>query len=519
MKIQFFGATRTVTGSCYLLEHEGTRFLVDCGMYQGNKALKERNYGDFPFNPGDIDFLLLTHAHIDHSGLLPKLYKCGFKNPIYATSATVALCEIMLPDSGYIQEMEVERKNRKALRAGAPTLEPIYTAEDAMATQSLFSAVEYDTSFSPVPGIEIVLHDAGHILGSAMAEIHYKENGTERKLVFTGDLGRKDQAIVRDPYIMHSADYLVMESTYGNRLHEGGMEEEMPRFTKIANETFARGGNVIIPAFAVDRTQDILMMIHELQQSKQLVDCKVYVDSPLAVKATEIFASHPQYFDRLTTRLFKEEGHAPFVLDNLVYVRSAEESQQLNMVKSGALIISASGMADAGRIKHHLKHNLWRKECSILFFGFQAEGTLGRRLIEGEKKVTIHGEEIDVKAQIYNMEGFSAHADKNDLIDWLSNFETLPRKIFITHGEEGASLEFAETAKKELHANVCVPEVADLFDLTQEEPAAIPCAKTFAETVAEENLLVDINTALQNITMSSDLEKLIRVRDFLRKIS
>lgn len=519
MKINFFGAARTVTGSCFLLEHEGSKFLVDCGMFQGNKAIKEHNYGDFPFNPAEVDFIILTHAHIDHSGLLPKLCKHGYKNAIYATPATIALAEIMLPDSGYIQEMEIERKNRKRSRAGEEPLEPIYTAADAMAMQPQFSPIEYNSEFTPAPGISVILRDAGHILGSAMAEITYQEHGVTRRLVFTGDLGRNDQAIVCDPCVIKQADFLVMESTYGNRLHHAVMEDELPRFAKIVNDTFYRGGNVIIPAFAVDRTQDVLMMINEMQQKKIIVDCKVYVDSPLAIKATEIFAAHPQYFDQLTAKLFHEQGRAPFVLDNLVYSRTVEESQQLNAIKSGAIIISASGMADAGRIKHHLKHNLWRKECSVVFFGYQAEGTLGRRLVDGEKKVTIHGEEIDVKAQIHTMDGFSAHADRNEMLQWLHGFNTMPERIFIVHGEENSALEFAAAVHEEFKVTTVVPSLGDLADLTAAQPVVVSQDIGFAQSVLDKNLLVDINTLLQQVIMEQDFDKLVRIRNFLQQVS
>lgn len=517
MKISFFGAARTVTGSCYLLEHEQTKFLVDCGMFQGNKAIKEHNYGDFPFNPAAIDFVILTHAHIDHSGLLPKLYKNGFQGRIYTTTVTVALAEIMLPDSGYIQESEIERKNRKRARAGEPPLEPIYTVADAQAVQPLFTGVEYNSEFSPADNIRVVLRDAGHIFGSALAEIYYQENGASRKLVFTGDLGRNDQAIVRDPYLVTDADYLVMESTYGNREHHGGMEEEMPRFTKIINDTTYRGGNVVIPAFAVDRTQDILYMLNEMQQKGMIHECPVYVDSPMAVRATEVFAAFPKYYDRLTTKLFHEEGRPPFMLKNLTCTRSVAESQQLNGVK-GAIIISASGMADAGRIKHHLKHNLWRQESSVVFFGYQAEGTLGRRLIDGETHVTIHGEEIDVKAQIHNMEGFSAHADKNEMLAWLRGFQRLPHKIFVTHGEENAAESFAALVAETFDVKTEVPRLGDVFDLAADAPFVERVA-SFEARVRDGNLLADINTMLQQLTLQQDVEKLIRVRDYLKQIS
>ena len=539
MKITFIGAACTVTGSCYLLEHNDVKFLVDCGMFQGNKALKNNNYTDFPFNPGDIDFVLLTHAHIDHSGLLPKLYKSGYKNPIYTSTASVALLEIMLPDSGYIQEQEVERKNRKLLRSGDAPLEPIYTVADALATVPLCKGVHYGEECSPAEGIRVVLQDAGHIFGSAMLEIFYEENGAPRKLVFTGDLGRKDQAIVRDPYPMAAADYMVMESTYGNRQHGGDAEKEIPVFADVITKTVRRGGNIIIPAFAVDRTQDILYLLNEMQLNKMIPECTVYVDSPLAIKATEIFARFPDYYDRMTARLFKEEGRPPFVLKNLVYTASTAESQQLNNVKSGAIIISASGMADAGRIKHHLKHNLWRKECSVLFFGYQAEGTLGRRLIEGEKKVTIHGEEVDVKAEIYNMEGFSAHADHDEMLDWLKGFKSMPQRIFVTHGEQDSAQAWAAEIRETFGVQAIAPDQGYCFNLATDAPGeavAVPAAfiqPTVAvadavvadgEAAAEPRtldaeLLLDINSNIQRIMASRDVDKLIRLRDYLRRIS
>ncbi len=517
MKISFFGAARTVTGSCYLVEHEGVRFVVDCGLFQGGKALKELNYGDFPFNPGSLDFMLLTHAHIDHSGLVPKLVKQGFKQPVYCSSATAALAGIMLPDSGFIQEMEVERKNRKLARAGQPLLTPIYTAEDALAVQPLLTTKSYGEEFRPAPGLRVIFRDAGHILGSCMAEIYYQEEGVERKLLFTGDLGRNSQAIVEDPYIQKQADFLVMEATYGNRFHKGGMEEEMPHFTQIVNDTFRRGGNVIIPAFAVDRTQDVLMMLYLLQNKGLIPDCQVYVDSPLAIKATEIFARFPDYYDRFTSKLFHENGKPPFMLDNLVYTETSQESAALNTVRKNAIIISASGMADAGRIKHHLKHNLWRSECSVVFFGYQAEGTLGRRLVDGEKKVTIHGEAVEVRAQIHTMDGFSAHADRNELLDWLSHFEILPVKIFITHGEQQAALDFAQAVTERFGVAAEAPAMGDMAEL-KGAAAVVEHREGFPLEQDDAGLLVEINTRLQELALGQKREDLRRVRDFLRHI-
>lgn len=518
MKITFYGAARTVTGSCYLLEYENIKFLVDCGLFQGNKAIKEHNYGDFPFNPAEISFVILTHAHIDHSGLLPKLFKHGFNNPIYATPATISLCAIMLPDSGYIQQMEVERKNKKLKRAGKPLLEPIYTAANAMAMQQLFRPLEYNETFSPVEGIEITLHDAGHILGSAMVAINYKDNDNKYKVLFTGDLGRDNQVLIEDPFIVEKCDFLIIESTYGNRLHTGGFEVEKPHLAKIINDTMARGGNVVIPAFAVDRTQDVLMMLYEMQKEHMIKEYPVYVDSPLAIKATEIFASSIECFDSESKQLCRSEGKAPFILDNLTFTMTAEESMRLNEIKSGAIIISASGMADAGRIKHHLKNNLWRKESAVVFFGYQAEGTLGRRLIDGESKVMVHGEEIDVKAGIYNMDGFSAHADYQEMLEWLSQCKELPRQIFITHGDEESALVFANKVKEKYNVSIIVPSLGDVVKL-KIDGAEIVDKKDFAAIIVDENLVADINIALQKITADRDIDKLIRVRDFLKNIS
>lgn len=518
MQITFWGAARTVSGSCYLLEHEGVRFLIDCGLFQGNKALKERNYGDFPFDPASLDFIILTHAHLDHSGLLPKLYRLGYRHPIYASSATVGLSGVMLLDSGYIQEMEVERKNRKRKRAGQPLLQAIYTADDAEKVQQLFSPQKYNVELSPARGIRVRLHDAGHILGSSMVEILYHEQGEERRLLFTGDLGRKNQAIVRDPAIIHRADYVVMESTYGDRLHQDDMEAEIPRFAQVVQETFQRGGNLLIPAFAVDRTQDILMLLYLLQRKKMIPTGKVFVDSPLAIQATEVFAKYPDYYDRLTKKLFHEEGKAPFVLDNLHYARTAEESKALNNIKSNAILISASGMADSGRIKHHLKHNLWRQECSVVFFGYQAHDTLGRRLVDGEKRVRIHGESVQVKAKIYNLNGFSAHADQKELLEWLGHFQEKPKQIFVTHGEESA-LSFAELVQEKLHMPALAPVYGACYKLSALGEPAQDCTEQLAlSDLQPKALLQDIHRLLDELTRDGDVEKLLRLREYLQQL-
>jgi metallo-beta-lactamase family protein len=515
IKITFHGAARVVTGSCYLVEHENVRFLVDCGLFQGNKKLKERNYGDFPFHPGSIDFVLLTHAHIDHSGLLPKLYKMGFSGPTYGTSGTVELCQVMLPDSGHIQEMEVERKNRKILRSGGKVLTPIYTALEAEQCIKYFQKVCYDQEFIPAPGIKVTMRDAGHILGSAILEISYLEQGKKAKLVFTGDLGRSDRPIINDPTLINEADFLVMESTYGNRFHEDFGDNKIT-LTKVINETFQRGGNVIIPAFAVDRTQDLLFTLHRMIQAGKIDPKSIHIDSPLAISATEIFCRHPQYYDLETKEFMENHGECPFSLPNLSYSRTADDSRALNEIKKGAIIISASGMADAGRIKHHLKHNLWRPECSVVFVGYQAAGTLGRRIVDGEKKVRIHGEEIAVNAQIVMLEGYSAHADQNEIMAWLADFHKIPEKIFVTHGEEEASLNLAGLIQARFHRETIVPYMGESYDLMTFK-AEVPAAPEPQETAGE--LYDEISRYLQGLLKGHSVERLKKVREFLKKMS
>ncbi|MBQ2698690.1 MAG: MBL fold metallo-hydrolase [Firmicutes bacterium] len=516
MKITFYGAARTVTGSCYLLEHNGARFLVDCGLFQGNKALKERNYGEFPFTASSIDFVLLTHAHIDHSGLIPKLYNKGFKGKIYTTPATQDLCSIMLPDSGHIQESECERKNRKLARAGGKLLTPIYTADDANQVMRQFEAHDYGKTFSPAPGIRVTMRDAGHILGSAILEIVYDDNGSERTLVFSGDLGRYDAAIVNDPSALACADFLVMESTYGNRLHGGADGGEPERLAAAIRDTFAKGGNVVIPAFAVDRTQDILMMLSYLFDNKMIPEAEVYVDSPLAVKATQIFGDYPEYYDEITSALYNEKGHPPFLLPNLHFSTTAEESMRINAIKSGAIIISASGMADAGRIKHHLKHNLWRPECLVVFIGYQSEGTLGRMLIDGADKVTIHGEKINVSATIITMEGFSAHADRDELLRWLNSIEVKPQKVFVTHGEEASTIDFANTVTQQLGIAAEAPQAAESFELHLEGGRRVAQPQASDSPIDSLEVLAEINAALSELIMKKNMDQLLRLRDYLR---
>ncbi|MDN5311398.1 MBL fold metallo-hydrolase [Thermoanaerobacteraceae bacterium SP2] len=508
MKLTFYGACKTVTGSCYLIETEDTKLLIDCGMYQGPKELKERNYRDFLFNPAEIDYVVLTHAHIDHSGLLPKLMKKGFKGPIITTKATMDLCSIMLPDSGHIQELEIERKNRKLLRAGKQILEPIYDHLDASKVMLQFKGLDYELVTELSPTVSIRLQDAGHILGSAIVEMWIKQNEKKIKLVFSGDLGNYNQPIVKDPTNIDDADYLIMESTYGNRIHENkGDKKEI--LLKIIEETFERGGNLIIPAFAVERTQDILYYLGILEQEGRLPDCDIYIDSPLAISASEIFKTSVQYYDEETKKAYETLGQSPIILKKLKMARTQEESMRLNEVRGRTIIISASGMCEAGRIKHHLKHNLWRPESSVLFVGFQAEGTLGRQIIEGQKTVKIHGEEIAVKAKIYNVEGFSAHADQPALLKWVGSFKKLPRKVFLVHGEIEGIERLKGLLEKNLSLDVIVPDWQQSFELAAEKQVSTPKKLTDRDLELLYNTVINkLNQVYKSEIEKSDLELL-----------
>lgn len=463
MQLEFLGAAETVSGSCFLLRFGTYQVLIDCGMFHGPKELRERNYGGFPFNPLEIDAVILTHAHIDHSGLLPKLVKHGYPGPIYATEATADLCTIMLPDSAYIQEAEVERKNRKLARQGQPLLEPIYKREDADQTLKQFRPMIYDEVVPILPGLEIRMRDAGHILGAAIVEVWVEEDGSRIKIVFSGDIGNLDQPIVQDPTFLQDADYVIVESTYGTRYHED-RENRSARLAEVVRDTMARGGNLLIPAFALGRTQDLLHELRRLMDAGEIPPLKVYVDSPLATSATEIFRKHRSFFD-YETRIMLEEGRSPFEFAGLHYTQSVQESKRLNSITGGAVIISASGMCDAGRIKHHLKHNLWRREAAVLLIGYQAEGTLGRQLQDGAKLVRIHGEQVVVRAKIHTITGFSAHGDKTALMRWLGEFDSVKR-VFVVHGDKDAVHGFAQEIEESLGLPVTVPKLDEVFELT-----------------------------------------------------
>lgn len=468
MNITFLGAAKTVTGSCYLIETKDSKFLVDCGLFQGSKNESILNAEPFSFNPGDLDFMLLSHAHIDHSGRIPKLYVNGFKGDIYATKPTVHLCGIMLPDSGHIQETENEWTNRKRQRAGKSAVKPLYTVKDATDCLRQFKSIAYDEVFNIGENIRVKFNDAGHILGSAIIEIWVKENDKETKVVFSGDLGNEGMPILRDRTIISDADYLIMESTYGDRLHtlKKG-PEKIEKFINIITETVAKGGNVVIPSFAVGRTQEIIYDLNKYmdvfdEKVKQALNIPVFVDSPLATLATQVFRENLDCFDD-EAKAYIANGDNPLDFPTLKFTQSSDESKQLNERDDSIIIISASGMCDAGRIKHHLKHNLWRKESTILFVGYQAEGSLGRRIVDGATKVKIFGEEISVNARIEVIDGFSGHADKAGLLSWIGSFSKKPKKIFIVHGERDTMSIFAQTITDEFGIQCIVPSKGDSY--------------------------------------------------------
>ena len=443
MNITFLGAAKTVTGSNFLLEGAGKKIIVDCGLYQGKAKEERENYADFAYNVNEIDYMLLTHAHIDHSGRIPKLYVDGYRGPIYATKATCDLCSIMLPDSGHIQEMENVWQNKKRARVGKPSLPPLYTAQDAIDCLKIFKPVSYDQIIELDENISVRFNDAGHMLGSSIIEVWVKENGETKKIVFSGDLGNNDIPLLDSPTMIETADYLVMESTYGGRLHNRN-DDKAEMFLNIVADTLDKGGNVIVPSFAVGRTQEILYELNKLKEQRTdeefikkyetLMKAPVYVDSPLAISATEVFKQNMDLFEE-DVREEIRKGDNPLEFPGLKFTQTAEESKALNDDPHPHIIISASGMCEVGRIKHHLKHNLWNPNNTILFVGYQAPGTLGAKIVAGEKKVKIFGEEIAVNARIEYIEGYSGHADQEWLLNFVYSFITKPKHIFLVHGE------------------------------------------------------------------------------------
>lgn len=468
MKLTFLGASRQVTGSCFLVESDKLRFIVDCGMFQGGRAADELNRRFPRFDPEDIDFVLLTHAHIDHSGLLPRLCALGFRGPVHCTRATADLLGVLLPDSAFIQEKEAEWANyasRKTRQRHKSDLAPLYTVTQAREALRRVKSVGYDKEIKPHPRVRARFRDAGHILGSSIIEVWVEEGGKTAKLVFSGDLGMAGRPILNDPTPIDSADVLLVESTYGNRLHKS-LPETVEELAHAVNDTITRKkGNVIIPAFAVGRTQDLLYLLMDLVRQGRLPrNLAVFVDSPMAGSATEITLRHRELMDPESLDLlqwFRTSPDAPY----LRVTEDVEDSMALNKIRQGAIIISASGMCDAGRIKHHLKFNLPRAECTVIIAGFQAEGTLGRRLVDGARSVRIFREVVPVRADLYTLGGLSAHADRDTLVNWLSRFKQPPGRTFVVHGEEQTALGFADLIRDGMGWKVDVPEMGGSYTL------------------------------------------------------
>ncbi len=464
MKITFLGAAHEVTGSCTLIEVNNTKFLVDCGMEQGADIYEN---ADLPVSPASIDFVLLTHAHIDHSGKLPLLAARGFRGKIYSTGATAKLCSIMLRDSAHIQEMEAEWKNRKSKRSGAEYCEPMYTTEDAQKAQRLFSPCGYGESVYINENVCVRFMDAGHLLGSSSIEVTLTEHGVRRIVLFSGDVGNIHRPLIRDPQKPERADCVIIESTYGNRLH-GARPDYVGQLTRILQETFDRGGNVVVPSFAVGRTQEMLYLLREIKEKglvKNHGDFPIWVDSPLAVEATGIYSEDMyEYCDEETLAVLKSGGN-PIKPSNLRLSVTSGDSVAINNDSTPKVILSASGMCEAGRIRHHLKHNLWRAESTVLFVGYQSEGTLGRMLIDGAKSVKLFGEEIQVNARIEAIDGISGHADRDMLLGWLGNIKEKPKMVFVNHGNDTVCDEFAKTIVRELAIPAAAPYNGACYEL------------------------------------------------------
>ena len=464
MKLTFIGANHEVTGSCHCLEACGKKILVDYGMEQGGNVYEN---AELPFAIPDVDYILITHAHIDHTGLLPLLYAEGFRGQIFATQATCDLCNIMLKDSAHIQEMEAEWKNRKARRAGKPEVEPLYTINDAQGVLTHFVPCHYKDVLTLTDGLRIRFTDVGHLLGSASIEVWMEEEGVEKKIVFSGDIGNKNKPLIKNPSYIDEADYVVMECTYGDRTHDR-THEHIEELAQILQETLDRGGNLVIPAFAVGRTQEILYFMRKIKEEKLIKghdDFEVYVDSPLAVEATQVFTKNiMECYDEEAMDLVNR-GINPIGFPGLKLSITSEDSKNINFDMTPKVIISAAGMCDAGRIRHHLKHNLWRPECTVLFAGYQAVGTLGRSLLEGAQVVKLFGETIDVEAHIEKLDGISGHADMNGLITWVSAFKEKPSQVFLVHGDDDVCTSFAGLLHTDYGFETAAPFSGSVYDL------------------------------------------------------
>ena len=468
MILQFWGAAQTVTGSMHLVEADGHRMLLDCGMAQGRREEAKKLNSEFPFQPEKIDAVVLSHAHLDHSGKLPMLVKKGFSGSIFSTSATRDLCSAMLADSASLQEMDARYVNRQNEKQGLPFIKPLYTLHDVARTMRLFQTVEFERPLQILPGIKMTFKNAGHILGSASVTLEIAEGRDKKKvtaLAFTGDLGRKGAAVVQDPDIIDRADVLITESTYGGRDH-GPMDEARKNLARVVRETANNRGLLIIPAFAVGRTQDVVYHLHDLMQSKEIPQMPVYVDSPLATNITEIFRAHPECYDEETEQLLMQEGgDDPFGFNMLRYTRSTEESKKLNNIRRPAIIISASGMCEGGRVLHHLRRNIGDPNTTVLFVGFQAENTLGRKLLRGDKTARIYGEEHEVRARMEKIDGYSAHADEGEMLDFINAIPNRPKRVFVVHGEPDATAAMAAGLARLGIEDIAIPERGEKFEV------------------------------------------------------
>jgi len=498
IRVTCLGAAESVTGSSFLVESpEGKKVLVDCGLFQGGAQMERRNWEDWGFDPKELKTLFLTHAHIDHSGKIPRLVKDGFKGKIITSPPTADLCKIMLLDSAHIQEMDAEWQTRKNRRQSKSEVLPLYTTEDAETSLKLFAPFERDKIIPVETGIKARLRNAGHILGSSILELWVEENNESVKIVFSGDLGKKDQLIVRDPHEVFDADYLFIESTYGNRLHRT-FDDSKQELLEAIRYSVSEGEKIIIPAFAVERTQEILYILGEFQRDGSLPDIPIYLDSPLAIKATEVFRKNKKYYDEEASAIV-DQGYDPFDMPNLQFTENTRDSMAINDRSGSAIIIAGSGMCTAGRIKHHLKHNLWRAGASIVMVGFQAKGTTGRKIVDGSKQVKIFRENVSVRAKVFTIGGFSAHADQNDLLEWISHFESKPR-VFVVHGEPTASRALAAKIQEVFELVSHVPQWKERLILKPrkvdiEKPIPVEPKPDMTDTML--NSIIDLENELK----------------------
>jgi len=464
LELHFIGATRGVTGSLHLIKVGRFQILMDCGLIQGNSKAEAQNHQPFPFKANEIDALILSHAHIDHSGRIPLLVKAGFKGPIYTHRASHDLCDIMLEDSAYLQEKDAKWDNRKRKRKGLPLVDALYTIDDAKTALRQFKALEYDKKENILPGVQLRLCDAGHILGSANVELWLEDEGIHRKIVFSGDLGHRGSVILRDPSILDKANLVLMETTYGDRLHRP-WEQTWEEIREIGASLHNGSGNILIPAFAVGRTQSILYAFRKYFEEWELNRWQVFLDSPMAIRATNIYLKHTQLYDEEAANVWSHTGKEP-ILPNLHYSKTSSQSMQINKISSGAIIIAGSGMCNGGRIKHHLKHNVWRSDCHVIIVGYQAHGTTGRALVEGAKHIRLWGETIRVAAKIHTIGGLSAHADQTGLLNWYKHFEDTP-PVVLVHGEETTKETFAELLRNQTGAQATIAKLGQHIDLTR----------------------------------------------------